>query len=76
MYFESDVNPSPERIFAYRRTQCKVNSWRLDDGGDPIVVDVRLIIDQQARPRAQTRAERGSADETQMTCPTCWLLLT
>ena len=44
MYFESDVNPSPERIFAYRRTQCKVNSWRLDDGGDPIVVDVRLEL--------------------------------
>ena len=43
MYFESDVNPSPERIFAYRRTQCKVNSWRLDDGGDPIVVDVKTF---------------------------------
>ena len=47
MYFESDVNPSPERIFAYRRTQCKVNSWRLDDGGDPIVVDVIRIFTEE-----------------------------
>ena len=49
MYFESDVNPSPERIFAYRRTQCKVNSWRLDDGGDPIVVDVRLKSERKKK---------------------------
>ena len=48
MYFESDVNPSPVRIFAAQRTQCKVNVWRPDDGGDPKRVCVKASLTYQS----------------------------